>query len=85
MKVKYGRGKTEYGPGVDILLTGREVALAIHAYLTARDVHISGACTILVNEKLCDHGRVYVDPGSFVIKKGKKFSGRGPVTDKEQG
>ena len=29
MKVRHGNGKTEYGPGVEIKLTGDEVALAI--------------------------------------------------------
>jgi len=29
MKVKHGKGKTEYGPGVEIKLTGSEVAVAV--------------------------------------------------------
>lgn len=77
MKVKYGKGPTEYGPGVEIKLTGDEVAIAIDAYLVARGVHVSGPRTITVNGELCDVGRVYVDPSGFVIYKGEKISGRG--------
>ena len=77
MKVKYGKGKTKYGPGVAIKLTGEEVARAIHAYLTAHNVHISGAATIKVNGLLCEKGYVYVDPSGFVVAKGKEYSGRG--------
>lgn len=77
MKVKYGKGPTEYGPGVEIKLTGDEVAIAIDAYLVARGVHVSGPRTITVNGELCDVGRVYVDPSGFVIYKGEKFLGRG--------
>lgn len=77
MKVKYGKGPTEYGPGVEIKLTGDEVAIAIDAYLVSHGVHVSGPRTITVNGKLCDVGRVYVDPSGFVIYKGEKLSGRG--------
>ena len=31
MKVKYGSGTTQYGPGVEINLSGAEVATAIDA------------------------------------------------------
>jgi len=77
MKVKYGKGKTQYGPGVQINLTGNEVAMAIYTYLTAHRIHISGSATISVNDKLCKKGKIYVDPSGFVIAKGKKYSGRG--------
>lgn len=77
MKIKQGKGTTEYGPGVEIKLTGDEVATAIDAYLVARNVHVSGARTITVNGELCNKGRVYVDPSGFVINKGKKISGNG--------
>lgn len=77
MKVEYGEGKTEYGPGVSIKLTGNEVAMAIYTYLTAHSVHISGPATITVNGKLCKKGSVYVDPSGFVVTNGKKYSGRG--------
>lgn len=77
MKIKRGRGTTPYGPGVEIKLTGDEVATAIDAYLVAHGVHVSGARTITVNRELCAVGEVYVDPSGFVIHEGKKISGRG--------
>ena len=78
MKVKYGQGQTEYGPGVSIDLTGDEVATAISAYLVARRVHVDGPRTITVNGALCEAGNVYVDPSGFVVASGEHFSGRGP-------
>ena len=77
MKVKYGSGTTQYGPGVEINLTGAEVATAIAAYLVARNIHVRGPRTITVNGFLCDFGRVYVDPSGFVIRKGERIDGRG--------
>ena len=78
MKVRHGDGKTQYGPGVAINLTGDEVAVAIDAYLVAHGVYVSGPRTVTVNGDLCDMGRVYVDPSGFVIVDGEKISGRGP-------
>jgi len=78
MKVKYGMGKTEYGPGVAIELSGVEVAIAIDAYLVAHRIYVRGPRTITVNSELCKCGKVYVDPIGYVITKGKKISGRGP-------
>ena len=77
MKIYYGEGKTEYGPGVQIDLTGSEVATAISAYLTAYNVYVDGPRTIRVNGELIDEGTIYVDPSGFVITNGKKYSGRG--------
>jgi hypothetical protein len=77
MKVRHGDGRTQYGPGVSIELTGDEVATAIDAYLVAHGVHVSGARTVTVNGELCDKGLVYVDPSGFVIHDGEKVSGRG--------
>jgi hypothetical protein len=77
MKVKYGKRTSEWGPGVDIILSGDEVATAISAYLVAHGIHVNGPRTVSVNDELCQTGRVYVDPSGFVIKKGIKFSGRG--------
>jgi len=75
MKIKYGKGKTKFGTGVNIKLSGSEVAMAIHTYLTAHNVHISGASTIRVNGELCEKGSIYVDPSAFVIVNGKKWEG----------
>lgn len=77
MKINYGSGKTQYGPGVQIDLTGEEVAIAIMTYLTARRVHIDGPKTITVNGEQCRRGSIYVDPSGSVITKEGKFDGRG--------
>lgn len=77
MKVRRGDGRTVYGPGVAIELTGAEVATAIDAYLVAHGVHVSGPRTVTVNGELCEEGQVYVDPSGFVIHDGKQTSGRG--------
>jgi len=78
MKVQHGNGQTQYGPGVDILLDGNELATAIDAYLVARGVHYIGPRTITVNGELCEKARVYVDPSGFVIDNGTRLLGRGP-------
>jgi hypothetical protein len=75
--IRHGKGTTEFGPGVSIILTGDEVATAIDAYLVAHDVHVEGPRTVTVNGDLCDRGHVYVDPSGFVIRDGEKISGRG--------
>lgn len=77
MKINYGKGTTQYGPGVEINLTGDEVAIAIDAYLVAHNVHVSGPRTIRVNGELCENGKIYVDPMGKVISNGKLFSGQG--------
>lgn len=77
MNIKHGSGKTEYGPGVDIELTGDEVAVAVDAYLVAHGVYVRGPRTIRVNGELIDGGHVYVDPSGFVVADGHKISGRG--------
>lgn len=79
MKIQYGKGRTEYGPGVSIELSGNEVAVAIDAYLVAHNVVVRGPRTITVNGELCEEGHVYVDPSGFVITpEGDKLDGRGP-------
>ena len=85
MEIKYGRGRTEYGPGVAIELTGDEVAIAIDAWLVAHGVHVDGPRTITVNGELCERGQVYVDPSGFVITLGgNKLKGSGPRRKKPQ-
>ena len=79
MEIKLGGGKTQYGTGVEINLTGNELAVAIDAYLVSHDVNISGPRTIKVNGELCDNSRIYVDPSGFAIHKGKKYDGRGTI------
>jgi len=81
MNIKFGEGKTEYGPGVSITLDGEEVATAIMAYLVAHGVHINGARTIRVNGDLCYNGSIYVDPSGFVMTpEGTRMDGRGNIT-----
>jgi hypothetical protein len=83
MRIRYGKGTTEYGPGVDIQLTGDEVATAVMAWLVAHGVHVDGPRTVTVNGELCQRGRVYVDPEGFAITpRGRKFSGRGTESEK---
>lgn len=77
MIIRYGDGQTEFGPGVNVELTGDEVATAIHAWLIAHDVYISGPRTVTVNGGLCSAGRVYVDPSGSVVAAGIMYSGRG--------
>lgn len=77
MVIYYGNGPTKYGPGVNIELTGDDVALAIMSYLTAHGVHYTGPATITVNGELCKTGNVYVDPSGDVIHKDRRWSGRG--------
>lgn len=82
MRVQYGYGTTEFGPGVAIELDGDDVAIAIDAYLVAHQINISGPRTISVNGELCKMGQVYVDPSGFVIDpNGIKLSGRGPTIE----
>ena len=77
MKVSYGKGKTEFGPGVEINLTGDEVATDGDSYLVAHDIIVRGARTITVNGELIEDGEVYVDPSGFAMEKGVRFEGRG--------
>ena len=75
MEVRQGQGKSRYGLGVSIDLSGDEVATAIDSYLVAHGVHVSGPRTIRVNGQLCEVGHVYVDPTGFVIAGGIKLKG----------
>lgn len=77
MTVQFGKGKTEYGTGVQINLTGDEVATAIDAYLVSHGIIIDGARTITVNGQLCEEGEVYVDPSGRVVENGTGWNGRG--------
>ena len=81
MQIEYGRGETEYGPGVSVKLRGDEIASAITAYLVAHGVYIHGARTIRVDGDMVHECEIYVDPSGFVIFKGDKLSGRGPGSE----
>jgi hypothetical protein len=82
--IKYGNGRTKYGPGVSITLTGTEVARAISAWIVAQGVHVDGSRTITINGEMCEVGNIYVDPSGFVVKDGEKMSGRGPTPQEEE-
>ena len=76
MNIQFGSGKSEYGPGVSINLTGDEAAIAIDAWLVAHGVHVRGPRTITVNGELIERAHIYVDPSGFVITpEGNKVSG----------
>jgi len=77
MKVKFGKGKTKFGPGVEINLSGNEVAKAIDAYLVANGAEIYGARTITINGELCSNAEIYIDPSGGVLYKGRGYSGIG--------
>lgn len=79
MEVKFGNGPTKYGPGIEINLSGDEVAVAIDAYLVAHGVNVFGARTITVNGELCELGNIYVDPSGFVMHEGQRLNGNGRV------
>lgn len=81
MEVKFGDGKTEYGPGIEINLTGDEVALAIELWLFYQNTLICGPRTITVNNELCNSGRVYIDPSGYVIDNGLKYFGSGRIVE----
>lgn len=76
MIVKLGEGRTQYGPGISIELTGAEVATAIDAWLVANDIRVNGPRTITVNGELCERGRIYVDPSGSVAVEGHDVFGR---------
>lgn len=78
-KVKRGDGRTEFGPGVEVLLTGDEVAIAIDAFLVAHGIHVRGPRTIHVNGELCETGSVYVDPSGSVTAARMRYLGTGKI------
>jgi len=76
--IKYGKGKTKFGPGVEIKLSKDELAHAIDIYLTAKDIYVRGSRTISYNGKLLNNScEVYVDPSGFVVHDGNGYDGRG--------
>lgn len=82
MEIKFGSGKTKYGPGVEINLTPDEVAHAICTYMFALGVITNGPRTVTIGGELCQPGRVYVDPSGFVMTPdGKRMEGCGRLID----
>ena len=79
MKVTYGGGGTQYGPGVRIELRADEVAAAIDLWIYSQGVVVQGPRTISYDgELLNDSTTVYVDPSGRVIDNGNEMSGSGP-------
>ena len=76
MKVKKGKGTSEFGTGIKIELTGDELAHAIDMFLYYKKVYVDGARTIRVNGERCDSASIYVDPSGSLMKKGVRISGR---------
>ena len=63
MEIYFGKGTTEYGPGVQIDLSEDELYQAIAAYLVARGINISGPRT---TRPRSDGVGIYVDPSGHV-------------------
>lgn len=81
MIVKHGKGKTKYGPGVQITLTGNELATAIDAYLVAHGIVVRGPRTISINGEICRdcNSFIYIDPSGFVVSEGVRYNGSGDL------
>lgn len=75
MKIGYGEGKTKYGSGVSIDLSGEDLASAIDLYIYSKGYYVEGARTITVKGELCEQANVYVDPSGFVIYNGERYDG----------
>jgi hypothetical protein len=84
MNINYGKGTTQYGQGVEINLSGDELAVAILAYLVANHINVQGPRTIFVNGELCESCRIYVDPTGWVETKNNYWSGRYKTTMKNE-
>ncbi len=82
MKIERGNGTTKYGPGVNIRLTGAEMARAIDLFLYAQGVFVQGARTITYKGKLLkSRCEIYVDPsGRVSLADGNQIDGRGGDT-----
>lgn len=85
MKITKGNGTTEDGTGIDIELSGNEVAGAIIKYLERNDIFITGPRSVFVNDVLCERGSVYVDPSGTVERNDKIISGRDGSVKSEDG
>jgi len=77
IEISFGEGTTKYGTGVQIDISAQDVWLAILAYLTAHDVHITGAMTLTVNGQRIEHCGIYIDPSGRVVANGIGWNGKG--------
>ena len=77
MHIQHGNGPTEYGPGVEICLTGIDLACAIDAFLVANNINVQGPRTVYVNQELCRSAWIYVDPSGFVGTSEATYHGSG--------
>lgn len=76
MKIDKGKGTSEFGTGINIEMSGEELAHAVSTYVHSRGIHIDGSRTITVNGELCESASIYVDPCGSLIIDGRKISGR---------
>ncbi len=81
MKIKFGPGKSEFGPGVLITLNGDEVVMAIDHWLHAQGFYVNGPRTVRVGGVLGQKGSVYVDPSGHVMYDGQRHNGNGTIDD----
>lgn len=66
MLIRTGSGSMVHGPGIEIHLTGNEVAHAIDEYLENRNIIIKGSRTIKYYGTLLSDFQIYVDPSAKV-------------------
>ena len=79
MEIKIGENDLSgYGPGVVVLMTEDEVALAVTSWLVTHNVYIFGPRTVRVGGAWCG-AEVFVDPEGSAIADGKRYSGRGKI------
>ncbi len=76
MKIKKGKGTSEFGKGVEIKLSAKDVCLAIEAYLVTKNIHYSGSRTMTINGELIKKGSVYIDPAATLVAKNKGWDCR---------
>lgn len=81
MEIKHGNLVLKEGRGVEISLSGDELATAIDAYLVAHGICVRGPRTVRVNGEMCESARVFVDPSGFVNDNTNsvKYNGNGTI------
>lgn len=73
MKVQHSK----VGDGVEVNLTGDELAMAVDLFLYSRQVLVVGPRTVKVNGQKCESAQVYVDPSGYVMDNGTRYRGNG--------